>query len=80
MFANNNQAAAADGCGIRLAGNTRNCRLYYNNFQDEQNQATQTKAVVEDVSANGNVIRFNLSRVPIQASGQDSTVTDNFKP
>ena len=80
MLANNNQAVTADGCGIRLTGNTRNCRLHYNNLQDEQNQATQTRAIVEDASAGSNLIRLNLARAPIQAAGQGSTVTDNFKP
>jgi hypothetical protein len=77
MLDNNNQSSA-EGCGIRLAGSTRGCRLHYNNFQDEQMQPTQTRAIVEDASAGNNLIRFNLSRTRLHAGGQGSTVSDNF--
>jgi hypothetical protein len=79
MLDNNNQSAA-EGCGIRLAGTTKGCRLHYNNFQDEQQQPTQTRAIVEEPSTGNNLIRFNLTRAKIQADGQGSTVCDNFTP
>jgi hypothetical protein len=59
MLAKNNQAYG-EGCGIRLAGNSRDCRHYYNNSQDPQLQPSQTRAIVEDKPAGGNLLRFNL--------------------
>jgi hypothetical protein len=78
MAANNNQSAT-EGCAIRPAGATRDSRVYYNNCQDEQMQPTQTRAILEDPSAGGDLLRFNLTRKPAQilAQGQGSTASDN---
>ena len=58
---------------------TRGCRLYYNNCQDEQMQPMQVQGTLEEPTAGGNTIRFNLTRKPngIVAKGQGSTVSDN---
>jgi len=78
MAANNNQSGAA-GVGLHLAGATRGCHLYYNNCQDEQMQTTQVQGILEEPTAGGNFIRFNLTRKPtgIVAQGEGSTVSDN---
>ncbi len=76
MLANNNQSSA-NNYGIRLAGTSKRCWVYYNNFQDEQQQPTQTMAILEEPSAGGNLIRFNLSRPKSKASGQGTIDNDN---
>ena len=79
MLAGNNQSST-DGCGIRLSGSARECGFFYNNFQDVQMQPSQLNPLIEETSANQNVIRFNLSRMKIQGDGQDSIISENFTP
>ncbi|MHB9131003.1 MAG: right-handed parallel beta-helix repeat-containing protein [Armatimonadota bacterium] len=79
MAANNNESMS-DACGaIHLAGKTNNCRIYYNNCQDTQAQQTQLKAILEEVTAGSNIIRFNLvgKSARILANGQGSLVSEN---
>ncbi|HEY3418799.1 MAG TPA: right-handed parallel beta-helix repeat-containing protein, partial [Armatimonadota bacterium] len=79
MAANNNESAADTGGAIHLLGATKNCHLFYNNCQDTQSQQTQIKAIIEEATAGGNIIRFNLVGKParVLANGQGSTVSEN---
>ena len=79
-LADMNNQSAGSGAAIHLAGATKNCRLYYNSCQDEQYMGpTQVQAIVEDATASGNLIRFNLVGKPARlvTNGQGSMVSDN---